>query len=129
MVKSTGRESYGTSPASNGGRYAISVASQLAGMHPQTLRKYERQGLIRPARSGGNVRLYSEGDVRRLRAVRYLVEERGLNLSGVEMALEIGRRMREFRRQLATRSRKQLAADIHSFLEWLGQHDDQMDGE
>ena len=69
--------------------YAIAVAARLTRMHPQTLRKYERAGLLRPARSLGDQRLYSNADVRRLNRIRYLVEERGLNVAGVELALGI----------------------------------------
>lgn len=67
--------------------YSIAVAARLTQMHPQTLRKYERAGLLRPARPGGSQRLYSNADLRRLRRIRYLVEERGLNVAGLEMAL------------------------------------------
>jgi len=65
----------------------MAVAARLTGMHPQTLRKYERAGLLRPARQQGNQRSYSNADVRRLQRIRYLVEERGLNVAGVEIAL------------------------------------------
>ena len=67
--------------------YTIAVASRLAGMHPQTLRKYERAGLIKPSRPSGNQRLYSEADVQRLRRIRYLVEERGVNIAGLSLTL------------------------------------------
>lgn len=67
--------------------YSIAVAARLTQMHPQTLRKYERVGLLRPARTGGSQRLYSNADLRRLRRIRYLVEERGLNVAGLEMTL------------------------------------------
>jgi hypothetical protein len=67
------------------GLYTMAVASRLTGMHPQTLRKYERAGLIRPTRQSGNQRLYSEADVRRLRRIRYLVEVRGVNIAGLEL--------------------------------------------
>lgn len=73
--------------------YSIGVASRLTRMHPQTLRKYERAGLLRPARQQGNQRLYSNGDIDRLRRIQYLVEERGLNVAGVEMALGMGDRL------------------------------------
>ncbi|MBI4493295.1 MAG: MerR family transcriptional regulator [Chloroflexi bacterium] len=69
--------------------YIISVASRLVDMHPATLRKYEREGFLEPSRSSGNVRLYSREDIARLRQIKYLVEERGLNLAGVELALEL----------------------------------------
>ena len=67
--------------------YTIAVAARLTGMHPQTLRKYERAGLVRPVRQAGNQRLYSDADVRRLRRIQYLVEDRGLNVAGLEMVL------------------------------------------
>ena len=69
------------------GVYTIAVASRLTGMHPQTLRKYERAGLVRPSRPSGNQRLYSETDVRRLDRIRYLVEVRGLNVVGLGLVL------------------------------------------
>ena len=73
--------------------YTMAVASRLTGMHPQTLRKYERAGLIRPARLKGNQRLYSEADVQRLRRIQYLVESRGLNIAGLEMTLAMSDRL------------------------------------
>jgi MerR family transcriptional regulator, heat shock protein HspR len=75
------------------GLYTMAVASRLTGMHPQTLRKYERAGLIRPARQSGNQRLYSEADVRRLRRIRYLVEVRGVNIAGLELTLRMADRL------------------------------------
>ncbi len=80
--------------------FVISVAARLVEMHPQTLRKYEREGLIAPSRTTGNLRLYSDRDIERLRQVKYLVEERGLNLAGVQLALELTRRLRERRARL-----------------------------
>jgi MerR family transcriptional regulator/heat shock protein HspR len=71
----------------------MAVASRLAGMHPQTLRKYERAGLLKPARQAGNQRLYSDADLERLRRIQYLVEERGLNVAGLEMALAMSDRL------------------------------------
>src|SRR5207342_793740 len=65
-------------------RYMISVAAELVGMHPQTLRIYEAKGLIRPKRTAGNTRLYSEADLERLRLIQQLTNEVGLNLAGVE---------------------------------------------
>jgi MerR family transcriptional regulator/heat shock protein HspR len=62
-------------------------------MHPQTLRKYERAGLIRPSRQSGNQRLYSEADVRRLRRIRYLVDVRGVNIAGLELSLRMADRL------------------------------------
>jgi MerR family transcriptional regulator/heat shock protein HspR len=77
--------------------FVISVAARLVEMHPQTLRKYEREGLIIPSRTAGNLRLYSDQDIELLRQVKYLVEDRGLNLAGVQLALELTRRVRELR--------------------------------
>lgn len=77
--------------------FIISVAARLVEMHPQTLRKYEREGLIAPSRTEGNLRLYSDRDIERLRQVKYLVEQRGLNLAGVQLALELTKRLRELR--------------------------------
>lgn len=74
--------------------FVISVAARLVEMHPQTLRKYEREGLIAPSRTHGNLRLYSDQDIERLRQVKYLVEKRGLNLAGVQLALELTERLR-----------------------------------
>ena len=80
--------------------FVISVAARLVEMHPQTLRKYEREGLIAPSRTSGNLRLYSDHDIERLRQVKYLVEERGLNLAGVQLALELTQRLRFLQDQL-----------------------------
>jgi len=68
-------------------RYMISVAAELVGMHPQTLRMYEQKGLVRPQRTAGNTRLYSEADLERLRLIQRLTGELGLNLAGVEAVL------------------------------------------
>jgi MerR family transcriptional regulator/heat shock protein HspR len=70
-------------------RYMISVAAELVGMHPQTLRIYETKGLVRPRRTPGNTRLYSERDLHRLRVIQRLTTELGLNLAGVERVLEL----------------------------------------
>jgi MerR family transcriptional regulator/heat shock protein HspR len=67
----------------------ISVAADLVGMHPQTLRIYESKGLIRPQRTSGNTRLYSEADLERLRLIQQLTSELGLNLAGVEQVLRL----------------------------------------
>jgi MerR family transcriptional regulator/heat shock protein HspR len=74
--------------------FIISVAARILEMHPQTLRKYEREGLIAPSRTSGNLRLYSDEDLERLRQVKYLVGEQGLNLAGVQLVLEMTRRLR-----------------------------------
>jgi MerR family transcriptional regulator/heat shock protein HspR len=75
------------------GLYTMAVASRLTGMHPQTLRKYERAGLITPSRQSGNQRLYSEADVQRLRRIRYLVEVRGVNIAGLDLTLRMADRL------------------------------------
>jgi MerR family transcriptional regulator/heat shock protein HspR len=77
--------------------FVISVAARLVEMHPQTLRKYEREGLVAPSRTSGNLRLYSDSDIEQLRQVKYLVEQRGLNLAGVQLALELTRELRQLR--------------------------------
>ena len=75
--------------------YGMAVAARLTRMHPQTLRKYERAGLLRPARSSGDQRLYSAADVKRLNRIRYLVEDRGLNVAGLDMTLRMVDRLDE----------------------------------
>src|SRR3954447_6612759 len=69
--------------------YVISVAARLVEMHPTTLRKYERVGFLEPSRTPGRTRLYSHEDIRRLRQIKYLVEDREINLAGVQMALDL----------------------------------------
>jgi MerR family transcriptional regulator, heat shock protein HspR len=81
-------------------RYMISVAADLVGMHPQTLRIYEAKGLIRPKRTAGNTRLYSEADVERLRLIQRLTNELGLNLAGVEHVLRLEDELRRMHRRL-----------------------------
>ena len=76
-------------PEKNQGVYMISVAAELAGMHPQTLRIYEARGLITPKRSAGKTRLYSQEDVDRLRRIQELTSEIGMNLAGVEKVFEL----------------------------------------
>src|SRR5919107_1023843 len=75
------------------GVYMISVAAELAGMHPQTLRIYESRGLIQPKRSPKNTRLYSQEDVDRLRRIQELTSEMGMNLAGVEKVFELEQEM------------------------------------
>jgi MerR family transcriptional regulator/heat shock protein HspR len=88
------RERIDISIDSDQGVFMISVAAELAHMHPQTLRIYEARGLIRPKRSPKNTRLYSQRDVERLRRIHQLTAE-GLNLAGVERVLALERRLRE----------------------------------
>jgi MerR family transcriptional regulator, heat shock protein HspR len=80
--------------------YMISVAAELAGVHPQTLRIYERKQLVAPQRSAGNTRLYSQADVERLRFIQYLTQTEGVNLAGVERIIELQRELEATRAQL-----------------------------
>jgi MerR family transcriptional regulator/heat shock protein HspR len=79
----------------------ISVVAELFGVHPQTLRTYEREGLIRPARTEGNTRLYSEEDLARLELILRLTNDLGVNLAGVEIILNMRERMERMRRETA----------------------------
>ena len=79
--------------------YVISVAARLLGMHVQTLRYYERVGLIEPFRSRGNFRLYSEQDIERLREVKRLMEDLGVNLAGAEVILRMRDRLAELEQE------------------------------
>jgi MerR family transcriptional regulator/heat shock protein HspR len=92
-------------------RYMISVAAELAGMHPQTLRAYEAKGLVTPARTPGGTRLYSEKDVERLTLIQQLTTKLGLNLAGVEHVLRLEdelRRMRERMERLEAQLRLEI---------------------
>jgi len=81
-------------------RYMISVAAELVGMHPQTLRIYESRGLIRPKRTAGNTRLYSDADLERLGLIQRLTNELGLNLAGVEHVLRLQDELLRMRKRL-----------------------------
>src|SRR6266513_2172063 len=96
-------------------RYMISVAADLVGMHPQTLRIYESKGLIRPKRTAGNTRLYSEADLERLRLIQQLTNELGLNLAGVEQVLELQDQVARMRRRLDRLEREMRSAisEVH----------------
>ena len=96
------------------GVYMISVAAELAGMHPQTLRIYEARGLITPKRSPKNTRLYSQDDVERLRRIQGLTTELGMNLAGVEKVFELEEEMERMRRRM--RSLERQAAKVHQEL-------------
>ena len=99
------------------GVYVISVAARLLEVHPQTLRKYERVGLINPARTVGVHRLYSEEDIARLRVIKHLVDDLGLNLAGVELILDILNRLIDT--QISTQrhtSAKAIQAEVDSKL-------------
>ena len=94
--------------------YMISVAAELTGMHPQTLRVYEQKGLVTPGRSRGNTRLYSQGDIERLNLISKLTDE-GINLAGVVRILDMRERQLEREREIdELRARvRQLEDDIH----------------
>ncbi len=96
-------------------RYMISVAAELVGMHPQTLRIYESKGLIRPKRTAGNTRLYSDADLERLRLIQQLTTELGLNLAGVEHVLRLQDELLRMRSRLDRMERQMRAAinEVH----------------
>ena len=107
--------------------YIISIAAKLADMHPQTLRKYDREGLVSPSRSEGSRRLYSEDDLERLQIVRRLSEDLGLNLNGVGLVLELVQHMRGMLEVLEqsedlvnSASAKAVADEIKVILRYLG---------
>ncbi len=81
-------------------RYVISVVARIVGIETHTLRYYERLGLLQPFRSEGNIRYYSESDIDRLRHIRTLTEDLGLNLAGVEVVTRMGQKMAEMQRQI-----------------------------
>ncbi len=88
------------------GVYMISVAAELAGMHPQTLRIYESKGLIEPKRSAKNTRLYSQDDVERLQRIAELTTELGMNLAGVQRVFELEHELDRMRRRLRNLERQ-----------------------
>jgi len=92
-------------------RYVISVAAQLLQVHPQTLRLYEREGLVEPGRSRGNIRLYSDRDIERLRMMQRLTTDLGVNLAGAEVIMNMRDTILELHRQLAA-LRRELDIDI-----------------
>ena len=91
--------------------YMISVAAELVGMHPQTLRMYETKGLVRPQRTPGGTRLYSEADVERLQIIQRLTTEVGLNLAGVELVLRLEDELRKAHVQVE-RLQQQLRREV-----------------
>jgi len=93
--------------------YMISVAAELVGMHPQTLRMYETKGLVRPQRTPGGTRLYSEADIERLRIVQRLTTELGLNLAGVELVLRLEDELRKAHVQIE-RLQQQLRQEVQN---------------
>ena len=94
------------------GVYMISVAAELAGMHPQTLRIYETRGLITPKRSPGKTRLYSQDDVDRLRRIQELTSELGMNLAGVERVFELEEELEKMRLRMEGLQRRAAELEV-----------------
>jgi MerR family transcriptional regulator, heat shock protein HspR len=96
-------------------RYMISVAAELVGMHPQTLRMYEQKGLVQPQRTAGNTRLYSEADLERLRLIQRLTSQLGLNLAGVEVVLDLEEQLQRMqtRMERLEREMRDAVAQVH----------------
>lgn len=88
--------------------YIISVAAELAGVHPQTLRMYERKGLLQPKRSAGNTRRYSERDIQRLRLIQELTQQQGINLAGARIIMDMEAQLERMRSEVA-RMRREVA--------------------
>jgi MerR family transcriptional regulator, heat shock protein HspR len=105
------RARVGATPAEPGaGRYyMISVVSKAYGIHPQTLRLYEREGLLKPSRTEGNTRLYSEADLKQLEVILNLTRDLGVNLAGVEIVLNMRRKM------------EQVQGEVGEFVSWVRQ--------
>jgi len=104
----------------------ISMAAEMLGMHPQTLRKYERLGLIQPTRTIGSMRLYSREELERLRLIKHLVEELGINLAGVQRLLVVAEAMQRIRPLMDENAlntgagRRQLLTEIRRLNEAVG---------
>ena len=111
--------------------YLISMAAEMLDMHPQTLRKYERLGLVRPVRTGGSMRVYTRDELDRLRLIKTLVDDGGINLAGVQRLLsiaEIAQRLRPLvrdRRATAADLHRQLSDEIDALFKLLGLEDAQ----
>jgi MerR family transcriptional regulator/heat shock protein HspR len=105
--------------------YFISVAARMLGMHPQTLRKYERLGLVQPTRTIGSMRLYSRDELERIRVIKRLVDDAGINLAGVRRlmsAAKVVQRIRPLMRDepLSSRENRRLAQEIDQLARLLG---------
>jgi MerR family transcriptional regulator/heat shock protein HspR len=103
----------------------ISVAARMLGMHPQTLRKYERLGLVQPSRTVGSMRVYSHDELARLKAIKRLVDDAGINLAGVQRLLsvaEVVQRIRPLMREeaLSSRENRRLAQELDQLMRLLG---------
>lgn len=92
-------------------RYVISVAAEILGVHPQTLRLYEREGLVEPKRTGGKIRLYSERDIDKIRFIMRLTQDLGVNLAGAEAILYMRERMIQLHQEMES-IRRQLEAEM-----------------
>jgi len=134
LVTDRGNARTDTSGAGFTGVYIISVAARLLEMHPQTLRKYERVGLVQPSRTDGQLRLYSEEDLLRLRVIRRLVDELGLNLAGVGLVLNLVGPLRrlvdgaEMSTETLNAAAIRATAELRSFLKYVGAEPDDLPG-
>jgi MerR family transcriptional regulator/heat shock protein HspR len=106
--------------------FFISMAARELGMHPQTLRKYERLGLVQPTRTIGSVRVYSRNDIDRLRLIKHLVDDGGINLAGVQRLLDVAEVVRRMRPMISDATlerqvgRRRLARELEHLIEVLG---------
>jgi MerR family transcriptional regulator/heat shock protein HspR len=106
--------------------YFISMAARELGMHPQTLRKYERLGLVRPTRTIGSVRVYARPEIDRLRVIKHLVDEGGINLAGVQRLLDVAEAVQRLRPLVSEAAlgrqvgRRRLARELEHLMEMLG---------
>ena len=106
--------------------YFISMAAELLGMHPQTLRKYERLGLVQPTRTVGSMRLYDREELERLKLIKHLVDELGINLAGVQRLLQVAEVMQRIRPLMEANAlttgagRRQLVNEIRRLNEAIG---------
>jgi MerR family transcriptional regulator/heat shock protein HspR len=104
--------------------FVISVAARLVELHPTTLRKYERAGFLEPSRTVGNIRLYSPEDISRLRQIKYLVDDLGVNLAGVQLALELTWQLRQLgelmERAAGESTRREALGRVDQLLHTLG---------
>src|SRR5689334_6998358 len=104
--------------------FFISVAARMLGMHPQTLRKYERLGLIQPSRTIGSMRLYSRSELERLKVIKRLVDDAGINLAGVQRLLSVGEIVQRIRplmnEPLSPRESRRLAQELDQLARLLG---------
>jgi len=108
--------------------YFISTASRLLGMHPQTLRKYERLGLVQPSRTLGSMRVYTRDELERLRLIKHLVDEAGINLAGVQRLLSIAESLERLRALVdadttGRQGRQRLARELERLMAIIGLED------